>query len=150
MPERRFRKRVIFLVAYLVFAILPVYWMVNMSFKTNAEILSVFSLWPRDFTLAHYRSSIEADPALSELWKDVFLFHWKEESQHATLDELEWRREDARLRGAERDRGVDDLIELVGAVDGICRVQAEADADYFMQHARRPFSPEQIAAVLLA
>ena len=26
---------------------------------------------------------------LSELWKDVFLFHWKEESQHAILDELE-------------------------------------------------------------
>ena len=45
MAERRFRKRVIFLVAYLVFAILPVYWMVNMSFKTNVEILGVFSLW---------------------------------------------------------------------------------------------------------
>jgi glycerol transport system permease protein len=30
--------------------------MVNMSFKTNEEILSVFSLWPRDFTLEHYRT----------------------------------------------------------------------------------------------
>ena len=46
--------------------------------------------------------------ALSELWKDVFLFHWKEESQHAILDELEWQREDAKLtphaarRGGER------------------------------------------------
>ena len=28
-----------FLIAYLVFAILPIYWMVNMSFKTNEEIL---------------------------------------------------------------------------------------------------------------
>ena len=38
---------------------------------------------------------------LSELWKDVFLFHWKEESQHAILDELEWQREDATAhRGA--------------------------------------------------
>ncbi|MBO0200849.1 carbohydrate ABC transporter permease, partial [Vibrio alginolyticus] len=45
-----------FLIAYLLFAILPVYWMVNMSFKTNDEILSSFSLWPRDFTLAHYRT----------------------------------------------------------------------------------------------
>ncbi len=36
-------------------------------------------------------------PNLSPLWKDVFLYHWKEESQHAILDELEWQREDAKL-----------------------------------------------------
>ena len=71
------------------------------------------------FSQAHYRASIEPDPNLSELWKDVFLFHWKEESQHAILDELEWRREDARVTEAERDQGVNDLIDLVAAVDGI-------------------------------
>ena len=43
------------------------------------------------FTQAHYRQSIEPDAELSEVWKDVFLFHWKEESQHAILDELEWK-----------------------------------------------------------
>ncbi|MDF2467526.1 MAG: hypothetical protein K0Q43_5761 [Ramlibacter sp.] len=41
------------------------------------------------FTQAHYRASIEPQDNLSELWKDVFLFHWKEESQHAQLDELD-------------------------------------------------------------
>ena len=56
MDERRFQKRIVFLIAYLVFAILPVYWMVNMSFKTNEEILSTFSLWPQDFTLDHYKT----------------------------------------------------------------------------------------------
>ena len=56
------------------------------------------------FTQVHYRSSIETDTELSDLWKDVFLFHWKEESQHAILDELEWRREHARLNEAERDQ----------------------------------------------
>ena len=40
------------------------------------------------FTQAHFRASIEPDGKLSELWKDVFLFHWKEEAQHAILDEL--------------------------------------------------------------
>jgi hypothetical protein len=83
------------------------------------------------FTQAHYRQSIEPDAELSELWKDVFLFHWKEESQHAILDELEWRREDAKLTPEERDQGVTDLIDLVAAVDGILKVQAAADADYF-------------------
>jgi hypothetical protein len=49
------------------------------------------------FTQAHYRQSIAPDPDLSELYKDVFLFHWREESQHAILDELEWVREHERL-----------------------------------------------------
>ena len=57
MDERRFRKRVVFLVLYLVFAILPVYWMVNMSFKTNEEILSVFSLWPQALHLGQLPAS---------------------------------------------------------------------------------------------
>src|SRR3954463_12740691 len=55
MADDRFKKRTIFLVLYLIFAILPVYWMVNMSFKTNEEILSVFSLWPKALTWDNYK-----------------------------------------------------------------------------------------------
>jgi hypothetical protein len=83
------------------------------------------------FTQSHYRESIEPGVEICELWKDVFLFHWKEESQHAILDELEWMRENAGLTAAQRDAAVGDLIELVAAVDGILRVQARADATYF-------------------
>jgi len=83
------------------------------------------------FTQAHYRQSIAPDAKLSQLFKDVFLFHWREESQHAIIDELEWRRIDAQLSADERDAAVDDLIALVGAVDGILQAQARADADYF-------------------
>ena len=99
------------------------------------------------FTQAHYRSSIETDPNLSELWKDVFLFHWKEESQHAVMDELEWRRENARLTEAERDQGVTDLIGLVAAVDGIVQVQAKSDADYFILRAGPVYSASEQAAI---
>ena len=56
MADKRFKKRTLFLFAYLVFAILPVYWMINMSFKTNEEILAAFSLWPKHFTRDHYRT----------------------------------------------------------------------------------------------
>ncbi|HET9665019.1 MAG TPA: hypothetical protein VFP00_12400, partial [Burkholderiales bacterium] len=35
------------------------------------------------FVLAHYHESIGPDTDSSELWKDVFTFHWKEECQHA-------------------------------------------------------------------
>ena len=84
------------------------------------------------FTLAHYRASIDREEDLCPLWKDVFLAHWKEESQHAVLDELEFLQEDARLSPQQRDAAVGDLIDLVAAVDGLLRQQAEADADYFV------------------
>ena len=83
------------------------------------------------FTQLHYRQSIDPDAELSELFKDVFLYHWREESQHAILDELEWVRVDAALTAEQRDRAVDELIELVAAVDGILQIQAKADATYF-------------------
>jgi len=96
------------------------------------------------FTQAHYRQSIEPDRDLSELWKDVFLFHWKEESQHAILDELEWKREDAKLDAGERDRAVTDLIALVGAVDGILQAQSAADTDYFLRICGRSFGKSEV------
>jgi hypothetical protein len=95
------------------------------------------------FTQAHYKHSIEPDADLSELYKDVFLFHWREESQHAILDELEWRREHERLSDEERDRAVDDLIDLVVAVDGILQAQSESDANYFCMIANRAFDSEE-------
>lgn len=83
-------------------------------------------------TQVHYRESIAVDAEISALFKDVFLFHWKEESQHAVLDELEWQREDAKLTPEERDAAVDDLIALVAGIDGLLQLQAEADSAYFM------------------
>jgi hypothetical protein len=99
------------------------------------------------FTLAHYRASIEGDVTLSPLWKDVFRFHWMEESQHALLDELEWRRENARLSAAERDQAVSDLIELVAAVDGILQALGAADTRYLLSLLGRGLAPSEAELV---
>jgi hypothetical protein len=99
------------------------------------------------FTQVHYRYSIDPDEEISELYKDVFLFHWKEESQHALLDELEWENENKRIPDAERDKAVDDLIALVLAVDSIVQLQSRADADYFINTSERPLSAQQAADV---
>ncbi len=40
---------------YIFFLLLPIYWLVNMSLKTNDEILSMFTLWPQDLTFANYK-----------------------------------------------------------------------------------------------
>jgi hypothetical protein len=99
------------------------------------------------FTQLHYRQSIEADPQLSELFKDVFLYHWREETQHAVLDELEWLRHDAELTAEQRDRAVDEFIELVGAVDGILQAQAKADAGYFASACGRAVDADETHAI---
>src|SRR5512145_1748575 len=66
------------------------------------------------FTQLHYRQSIDPDTELSELFKDVFLYHWKEESQHALIDELEWKRHDAKLTIDEREKAVDEFLGPLG------------------------------------
>ncbi len=99
------------------------------------------------FTQQHYRQSIEPQSDLSPLWKDVFRFHWMEEVQHATLDELEWRREHAGLAMDQKEQAVDDLIALVGAVDGILQAQASADADYFIAVAGRRYDGEEESGI---
>ena len=95
------------------------------------------------FTEAHYRQSIEPEENLSELYKDVFLFHWREESQHVILSELEWRRENANLSAAGRDQAVEDLIYLVFAVDGMLQAQAASDTDYFFRTCGQSFSASE-------
>lgn len=99
------------------------------------------------FTLAHYRASIEPHDDLCPLWKDVFRAHWKEEVQHAVLDELEFVREDARLSADEREAAVGDLIDLVGAVDALLQAQAHADAAYFDTIAGQRHTDAQRAAI---
>jgi len=58
----------------------------------------------------------------------------------AMIDELEWIREDRKLTPDDRDKAVDDLIELVGAVDGILQVQSRADVAFFVSAVGRHFS----------
>lgn len=99
------------------------------------------------FVLQHYHQSIDPDHGLDPLWKDVFLFHAREEAQHAIVDELEWKREDEKLIDAERDAAVDDLIALVAAVDGILVAQSKADAQYFANANARTLPVEQLAQV---
>ncbi|HEY5761386.1 MAG TPA: hypothetical protein VIU34_36445 [Steroidobacter sp.] len=95
------------------------------------------------FTQAHYRESIERDDDLSDLYRDIFRFHWLEECQHAVMDEIEWQREDRNLTAAERDIAVDDFIALMRLLDEVVGAQSSADAGYFMRLCERCFSPAE-------
>jgi hypothetical protein len=99
------------------------------------------------FTQSHFRESVEPDAALSPLFKDVLLYHWREEAQHAVLDELEWRRCDAATSPAARDAAVEEFVELVGAVDMILQAQAQSDTAYFAATLPRRLHPDEIRQV---
>jgi hypothetical protein len=99
------------------------------------------------FSQKHYVESIDTEKDVSPLWKDVFMYHWREEAQHAMLDELEWQREDAKLTPAQRDQAVTDLIELVAGVDGLLQGQAAADVEYFVAIAGRDFNADERRAL---
>ncbi len=58
----RVKGSTIVMVLYLVFLLLPIYWLINMSLKTNAEILGDFSLWPQNPTIQNY-ATILTDPS---------------------------------------------------------------------------------------
>ena len=73
MSKSRFSFKTLFLLAYMVFALLPIYWMVNMSFKTNEEILSTFSLLPQGFTLDNY-ITIFTDPSWYSGYINILIY----------------------------------------------------------------------------
>lgn len=50
------------LIVFLLGSLLPIYWMLNMSLKTNEEIVGVLSLWPEQLTFANYHT-IFTDPS---------------------------------------------------------------------------------------
>ena len=58
----RINSRAVVMGLYLLFLLLPIYWLLNMSLKTNTEILNSFTLWPSNLTFANY-ATILTDPA---------------------------------------------------------------------------------------
>ena len=62
------RKKVV-LGLYILFLLVPIYWLLNMSFKSNTEILGGLSMWPHSFTLANYKV-IFTDPSWDEGYRE--------------------------------------------------------------------------------
>ncbi len=58
----RVNSRAVVMALYLLFLMLPIYWLLMMSLKTNTEITSTFTLWPDDLTFANY-ATILTDPS---------------------------------------------------------------------------------------
>ena len=53
--EEKMRLRYLVPFIYILFLMLPIYWLLNMSFKTTNEILGQFTLWPEELHLRQLR-----------------------------------------------------------------------------------------------
>jgi hypothetical protein len=96
-----------------------------LSKHTGAVLLLTAAIeW---FTQLHYLTCFSNDDTLDPFTRHIFRAHWLEESQHARMDHLETLRAFRHMTEAEKDRAVDDLIELVGAVDGLLQTQSRLD-----------------------
>lgn len=58
----RIKSSAIVMTLYLLFLLIPIYWLVNMSLKTNTEITSTFTLFPANLTFDNY-ITILTDPS---------------------------------------------------------------------------------------
>jgi glycerol transport system permease protein len=56
------KRKVLGMTTYILFLLVPIYWLLNMSFKRNDEILGALTLWPNNFTFDNY-ITIFSDPS---------------------------------------------------------------------------------------
>lgn len=69
----RIRLSTVVIVVYLAFLLIPIYWLVIMSFKSNSEILGMFTLFPENFTLKNYQT-ILTDPSWYMGYVNSFIY----------------------------------------------------------------------------
>ena len=70
------------MVLYLFFLMLPIYWLINMSLKTNTEISTTMTLWPREITFEQLRQDLHR----SELVWRLHQFADLRADQHHPVD----------------------------------------------------------------
>ncbi len=71
MPK--IRLSAVIMIAYLLFLLVPIYWLVSMSFKSNSEILNSFTLFPDSFTFKNYQT-ILTDPSWYMGYVNSFIY----------------------------------------------------------------------------
>jgi hypothetical protein len=107
-----------------------------LSKQTGAVLLLTAAIeW---FTQLHYLSSFQDNEALDPFTRHIFKCHWLEESQHARMDHLETLRAFTGIADEDRQMAIEDLIELVGAVDGLLQQQTGLDVDNLERYLHRP------------
>jgi hypothetical protein len=99
------------------------------------------------FTQLHYIAHVRDHDDLDALFRDILRFHWIDESRHAKLDSLMIDEVASEVPLEQREKAVDELLELGMAVDGLLAQQIELDIDALERATGRSFSDEDRDAI---
>jgi hypothetical protein len=110
--------------------------------KANGAVL-LFTDATEWMTLLHYLSCFKDNEALDPFTRHIFKAHWQEESQHARMDHLETLRAFKDISDHDRQVAVEDVIDLVGAVDGLLQQQSKLDVENFERYLDRTLEVTQ-------
>jgi hypothetical protein len=95
------------------------------------------------FTQLHYVEHVRDRGELDELFRDILRFHWIDESRHARMDSLLIDEIAAELTPDQREKAIDELLDLGGAVDGLLAQQIELDIDALGRASGRTFTDDE-------
>jgi hypothetical protein len=102
-----------------------------------ALLLTAMIEW---FVQLHYLEHVRDAQELDPLFRDILRFHWIDESRHARLDTLLVDEVAPDLPLEDRERAIDELLQLGGAVDGLLAQQLEFDLDTLERSVGRTFT----------
>jgi hypothetical protein len=94
-------------------------------------------------TQRHYVDSVKDDRGLDPQFSSLLRHHWQEEAQHAKLDTLVIAALAAGLGPDERERAIDEYLEIGGFLDAGLGTQTELDLAAFEQATGRTLSDDE-------
>jgi hypothetical protein len=99
------------------------------------------------FTQLHYIEHIRDRGELDGLFLDLLKYHWIDEAQHAKIDSLLINEMIKEISEEDREKAIDELLELGGAVDGLLSQQADLDIESLQTATGRTFTDEDKAEI---
>ena len=92
------------------------------------------------FTQLHYLEHVKDETGLDELFRDLLKFHWVEEAQHTKLDSLLMDEVTSGMSAEDKEKAVDELLELGGAIDGLLSQQIDLNIESLGKATGRTFT----------
>ena len=91
-------------------------------------------------TQLHFVEHVKDRSELDGLFRDLVKYHWMDEAQHAKIDSLLIDEITREIAEEDREKAIDELIELGGAMDGLLSQQADLDIESLEKAVGRLFT----------
>jgi hypothetical protein len=112
--------------------------------KLAVLVLTAIIEW---FVQLHYTEHVLGEEDLDGLFRDLLKYHWLDEAQHAKIDTLLIHETAAELTSEERERAIDEVLELGMAIDGLLLQQIGMNIDALEVALDRKFSADERAEI---